>query len=83
MLSGNFQVTLFCSLCILLSLNQLDADVSADLQKEDTFVVKADVPGITKDKVNLSLDGDLMTLSIENSSQQEKDENLQGYKVHR
>jgi HSP20 family protein len=53
------------------------------LEKEDRFVVKADVPGIPKERVHLSVDGDLLNLSIDNETAQERDEHVQGYKIHR
>ena len=53
------------------------------LQKEDKFLIKADVPGVQEERVNLSVDGDLLTIAVEGEGGDERDEEREGIRVHR
>ena len=43
------------------------------LQKPDSFEVKGDLPGVKEENVKLSVDGDVLSLSVENVGEK-KDE---------
>jgi len=44
-------------------------------EKDDKLVFEAELPGIEKDKIKVDVKGDLLTLSAENSSDEESKEN--------
>lgn len=52
---------------------QIRVDVN---EKEDAFIVKADMPGIRKEDIDVSINGDSLTISAE--MKQEKDEKKDG-----
>ena len=41
------------------------------MQKQDRFDIKADIPGVDKRAINLSVDGDVLTLSVQKSEAQQ------------
>lgn len=44
------------------------------LENEQSFIVKASVPGFKKEELDISVDGDLLTLKGETSTSEEKEE---------
>jgi HSP20 family protein len=52
---------------------QIRVDVN---EKEDAFIVKADIPGIRKEDIDVSINGDSLTISAE--MKHEKDEKKDG-----
>ena len=53
------------------------------LQNIDKYLVRADIPGILKSNVKLSVDGDLLTLAVEAGKDETKEEERKGIKFHR
>lgn len=57
--------------------------VPVETEETDThFVVRADVPGVSKDNLNIEVDGDIMTISGEKKCEK-KDESKTGYYTER
>lgn len=44
---------------------------AALLQKEQAFEIKADVPGVDKKDIKLSVDGDVLSLSVQKAQAKE------------
>lgn len=58
-------------------------DLPSQLQKDNGFTVRADVPGIPKERVRIFVEGDLLNVSVDNSGSQTKTYEARGLKVHR
>ena len=43
------------------------------MQKPDSFEVKGDLPGVKEDDVKLAVDGDVLSLSVENQGKENKE----------
>ena len=54
--------------CVASILMQL---CDAPLQKEQAFEIKADVPGVDKKDIKLSVDGDVLSLSVQKTQAKE------------
>ena len=52
---------------------QHSTDTHAPVQKPDSFEVKGDLPGVKEEDVKLSIDGDVLSLSVENQGKENKE----------
>eukprot|EP00871_Galdieria_phlegrea_P001192 jgi/Galph1/2073/GphlegSOOS_G733.1 len=53
------------------------------IEKDDAFIVKAEVPGVRRENVSVDLKGDILTISGEKSDEKKADEEKEGYVYHR
>ncbi|CAL5224828.1 g7580 [Coccomyxa viridis] len=53
------------------------------IEKDDKFDIKADLPGVDRADVRLSADGDVLTIAVDARKEEEGDEEVAGYRVHR
>jgi HSP20 family protein len=53
------------------------------LEKPDAFEVKADLPGVKEADIALSVDGDVLSLSVEGQDERDDVQEQDGVKVHR
>ncbi|KAK2077484.1 hypothetical protein QBZ16_004329 [Prototheca wickerhamii] len=61
---------------------QLARSVATDVvEDKDKFVVKADIPGVKKEDIHVTTEGDVLSFSVE--SKQEKKEDDKDKKYHR
>lgn len=52
-------------------------------ETEKEFELKADVPGVTKSDLKVQVDGDVLTLSVEQSEGKEETKEKEGVRYHR
>lgn len=51
-------------------------DVDVDMEEnDDTLIIKADLPGISKDEIDISIDNSILTISAERTTNSVKDDN--------
>ncbi len=53
------------------------------MQRPDHFEIKADVPGFTKDQINVEVHDGVLTISAEKSEEKTEDTDKEGVKWHR
>lgn len=53
------------------------------IEKPDKFEIRADVPGVDKNDLKLSVDGDVLTIAVDKREEKEDDKEEGGVKVHR
>ena len=53
------------------------------LQKPDHFEIKADVPGFTKDQINVEVHDGVLTITAEKDDRKEEDTEKDGVKWHK
>ena len=58
-------------------------DCCCALQKPDHFEITADIPGFTKDQVNVEVSDGVVTISAEKSEEKTEDSDKEGVKWHR
>lgn len=51
------------------------------MQESDKFVIKADIPGVKKEDIHITTEGDVLSFSVESST--EKEEEDPNKKYHR
>ena len=54
-----------------------------ELQTPKAFEVKADMPGVDKKDVKVNVDGDVLSLSVEQNASKNEDKEEEGVKYHR
>lgn len=52
-------------------------------ETENTYEVKADLPGISKPDINVSVDKHVLTISVESKGEKKEDKDEEGVKYHR
>eukprot|EP00891_Asterochloris_glomerata_P009652 jgi/Astpho2/9652/Aster-x0407 len=58
--------------------------IPLDITEDDkAFHVTADIPGVDKDRVDVSVDGDMLKISVTKEEKGEEDEDVKGVKIHR
>lgn len=53
------------------------------IEKKNCFEIKADVPGVNKSDIKLSVDGDVLSLSVQKTAAKEDKKEQEGWKLHR
>ena len=53
------------------------------MQSEKEFAIKADLPGVPKEAVKVQVDGDVLSLEVEQKKEEEKKEEKEGVLYHR
>ncbi len=53
------------------------------MQNDNSYEIAADVPGVSKGDINLSVDGDVMTISTDKKEEKVTDDERDGHKWHR
>ncbi|KAL4433243.1 hypothetical protein ABPG77_003291 [Micractinium sp. CCAP 211/92] len=53
------------------------------VEKEDAFEVKADIPGVKKEDIKVTVDKDVLRINVETSQEQKEEKEEEGRKWHR
>jgi HSP20 family protein len=53
------------------------------VEKPDAYEIRADIPGVDEADINLSVDGDVLTISVDADSTKEDEKEQDGVRVHR
>ncbi|GAB4817206.1 hypothetical protein N2152v2_004252 [Parachlorella kessleri] len=53
------------------------------VERDTSFEVKADIPGVSKEDIHVSVDHDVLRINVENKAEKEEEKEEQGRKYHR
>jgi HSP20 family protein len=52
-------------------------------ERDDGFEVKADIPGVTKEDIQVTVDKDVLRINVQQAQEKKEDKEEQGVKFHR
>ena len=53
------------------------------MQKPDKYEIQADIPGVREEDINISVDGDALTISVDSEATKSDVKEEEGVRVHR